>query len=142
MKLLDAEYNACIVVMSTHTLCKKYGQLQMDFVSVERVVELLHLEPEPPGDIEPPASWPSYTGDIVCENVTVRYASHLDPSLADVSFRIPGGSTAALLGRTGRLLSIIGCRGSLSSSRLWKKYFSACTPSYKYMVPPVLFGAD
>ena len=73
----------------------------MDFVSVERVVELLHLEQESPGAIDPPASWPSYSGDIVFENVTMRYAEHLGPSLTDISFRIPAGSTAALLGRTG-----------------------------------------
>ncbi|KAL8733031.1 MAG: hypothetical protein Q9166_002429 [cf. Caloplaca sp. 2 TL-2023] len=73
----------------------------MDFVSVERVVELLHLEQEPPGSIDPPAWWPSYKGDIVFENVTIRYAPHLDPSLTGLSCRIPAGSTAALLGRTG-----------------------------------------
>ena len=88
-------------VSSTHSLCKQYGQLQMDFVSVERVVELLHLEQEPTGSVRPPASWPSYAGDIVFEDVTIRYAPHLGPSLSGVSFRIPGGSTTALLGRTG-----------------------------------------
>lgn len=88
-------------VRYTHALCKRYGQLQMDFVSVERVVELLNLEQEPPGPVEPPAWWPSYDGDIVFENVTIRYAPHLEPSLSDISFRIPAGSTTALLGRTG-----------------------------------------
>ena len=88
-------------VSSTHALCEQYGQLQMDFVSVERVVELLHLEQEPKGSIQPPASWPSYAGDIVFEDVTMRYAPNLDPSLSNVSFRIPGRSTTALLGRTG-----------------------------------------
>ncbi|KAL8644469.1 MAG: hypothetical protein Q9226_007747 [Calogaya cf. arnoldii] len=96
-------------VDSTHALCKRYGQLQMDFVSVERVVELLHLEQEPPGPIDPPARWPSYNGDIIFEDVTIRYAPHLDPSLTGISFRIPAGSTTALLGRTvkpeaGRIL--------------------------------------
>ena len=88
---------------ATHALCEEYGELQMDFVSVERVVELLHLEQEPKGSIQPPASWPSYTGDIVFEDVTLRYAPQLDPSLIDVSLRIPGGSTTALLGRTGEV---------------------------------------
>ena len=88
-------------VSSTHSLCKQYGQLQMEFVSVERIVELLHLEQESPGIISPPAAWPSYGSDIIFNNVTIRYASHLDPSLYDLSFRIPGGSTTALLGRTG-----------------------------------------
>ncbi|PWY75118.1 ABC transporter [Aspergillus heteromorphus CBS 117.55] len=88
-------------VASTHALCKQYGQLQMDFVSVERVDELLHVEQEPPGTITPPASWPKFGQDIVFEDVTVRYAPHLDPSLKHLSLRIPGGSTTAIIGRTG-----------------------------------------
>ncbi|KAF2453467.1 ABC transporter, partial [Lineolata rhizophorae] len=88
-------------VSATHTLCKRYGQLQMDFVSVERVIELLHLEEEPAGSVDPPASWPAFGDDIVFENVTIRYAPHLDPSLSNLSFNIPGGSTVAVTGRTG-----------------------------------------
>ncbi|KAE8379852.1 ABC transporter [Aspergillus bertholletiae] len=88
-------------VDSTHALCKQYGQLQMDFVSVERVDELLHVEQESPGTIEPPASWPKFGSDIVFEDVTIRYAPHLDPSLKNISLRIPGGTTAAVIGRTG-----------------------------------------
>ncbi|RAK74498.1 putative ABC bile acid transporter [Aspergillus fijiensis CBS 313.89] len=88
-------------VTSTHALCKQYGQLQMDFVSVERVDELLHVEQEPLGTIDPPASWPKFGQDIVFEDVTIRYAPHLDPSLRNISLRIPGGSTTAIIGRTG-----------------------------------------
>ena len=92
--------------MSTHGLCKIYGALQMDFVSVERVVEMLHLEQESPGSIDPPAAWPSYKGDVVFEDVSIRYAPHLDPSLSNVALRIPAGSTTALLGRTGKSSSL------------------------------------
>ncbi|KAI3212555.1 hypothetical protein CBS147311_128 [Penicillium roqueforti] len=88
-------------VDSTHALCKQYGQLQMDFVSVERVDELLHIEEETPGTIVPPAAWPTYGSDVVFEDATLRYAPHLDPSLINVSLRIPGGSTTAVIGRTG-----------------------------------------
>ncbi|KAK5000069.1 hypothetical protein LTR66_001016 [Elasticomyces elasticus] len=88
-------------VLSTHALCKQYGKLQMDFVSVERVVELLHVEQEPPGTVDPPVWWPSLAGDIIFENVTIRYAPHLDPSLSDLSFTIKGGSSTAIIGRTG-----------------------------------------
>jgi ABC-type multidrug transport system fused ATPase/permease subunit len=88
-------------VTSTHGLCKQYGKLQMDFVSVERVDELLHLEQEPPGTAQPPAAWPRFGSDIVFEDVTVRYAPHLDPALSNVSLRIRGGSSAAVIGRTG-----------------------------------------
>lgn len=88
-------------VDATHALCKIYGQLQMDFVSVERVIELLELEEEPCGDIDPPAAWPSFVDDIKFDNVTLQYAPHLEPSLSEVTFKIPGGSTCAVLGRTG-----------------------------------------
>ncbi|KAK8178161.1 ABC transporter [Phyllosticta citrichinensis] len=88
-------------VVATHSLCKQYGQLQMDFVSVERVVELLHIEEEPEGTVDPPASWPAYGDDIIFDNVTVKYAPHLEPSLSEVSFHIPGRSTTAVIGRTG-----------------------------------------
>jgi ABC-type multidrug transport system fused ATPase/permease subunit len=88
-------------VQSTHALCKQYGQLQMDFVSVERVDELRHVEQEPEGDIDPPAYWPRFGTPVIFEDVTVRYAPHLDPSLTNVSLEIPGGSTAAVIGRTG-----------------------------------------
>ncbi|KAK3111456.1 hypothetical protein LTR53_013280, partial [Teratosphaeriaceae sp. CCFEE 6253] len=88
-------------VNSTHYLCKEYGQLQMEFVSVERVVELLHLEQEPAGKIRPPAWWPSFSGDIVFDKVTTKYAPHLDPALAGVSFTVKGGSKTAIIGRTG-----------------------------------------
>jgi ABC-type multidrug transport system fused ATPase/permease subunit len=88
-------------VTSTHALCKQYGQLQMDFVSVERVDELLHIEQETTGTIDPPASWPRFGQNITFEDVTIRYAPHLDPSLTDISLQIPGGSTTAIIGRTG-----------------------------------------
>ncbi|ROW06523.1 hypothetical protein VMCG_04290 [Cytospora schulzeri] len=88
-------------VACTHNLCRKYGDLQMQFVSVERVIELMDLEEEPRGDFEPPAAWPGYDDDIIFDNVTVRYAKELDPSLHDLSFRIPAGATVAVTGRTG-----------------------------------------
>ncbi|KAI1083138.1 canalicular multispecific organic anion transporter 1 [Whalleya microplaca] len=93
--------SAAQLVESTHVLCKTYGQLQMDFVSVERVVELLDLEEEPNGGTQPPAHWPSYRDDITFDSVTIKYAPHLEPSLVDVSFTIPSGANCAVLGRTG-----------------------------------------
>jgi ABC-type multidrug transport system fused ATPase/permease subunit len=89
------------LVTSTHALCKQYGQLQMQFVSVERVVELLHLDQEPKGTITPSAWWPSFSGDIIFDKVTIQYAPQLDPALSEVSFTIKGGSKTAILGRTG-----------------------------------------
>jgi len=89
------------LVESTHALCKQYGQLEMDFTSVERLVEMLHVEHEPRGTLAPPAAWPLCTGDVVFENVTVRYAPHLPPALHDLSLTIKGGTSTAVIGRTG-----------------------------------------
>ncbi|KAF2105786.1 hypothetical protein BDV96DRAFT_655260 [Lophiotrema nucula] len=88
-------------VMHTDQLCRIYGVLEMDFTSVERVVELLDLEKETPGVVEPPAWWPSYNGDIVFEDVTIRYAENLEPALQSISLCIPAGSNTAVIGRTG-----------------------------------------
>jgi ABC-type multidrug transport system fused ATPase/permease subunit len=88
-------------IQSTRYMCRRYGQLQMDFVSVERIDEIIHIEQEPEGIIDPPASWPVFGSTIVVENATFRYAPHLEPSLVDVSLQIPGGSTTAIVGRTG-----------------------------------------
>lgn len=93
--------SAAKFVICTHGLCRQYGQLQMEFVSVERVVELLHLEQEPKGDVSPPAWWPSFNGDVVFKNVTIKYAPHLDPALSEISFTVKGGSKTAIIGRTG-----------------------------------------
>jgi ABC-type multidrug transport system fused ATPase/permease subunit len=88
-------------VIYTDSMCKFYGMLEMDFTSVERVVELLDLETETPGVVQPPAYWPTYSGDIVFEDVSVRYAPNLDLALQNITLRIPAGSNTALIGRTG-----------------------------------------
>ena len=88
-------------VATTHALCRVYGRLQVNFVSVERVVELLDIEQEPTNPVPPPAWWPSFGGNVVFDNVTIRYAPHLDPALKDVSFELEGGTNTAIVGRTG-----------------------------------------
>ncbi|POS84240.1 hypothetical protein EPUL_004499, partial [Erysiphe pulchra] len=103
-------------VTATHSLCRKYGQLQMDFVSIERVVELLNIPQEEKGKITPPASWPHYGSDIIFEKINIQYAPHLEMVLSDISLKIPGGSTTALTGRTGSGKStlILALLGTLS----------------------------
>ena len=88
-------------VTHTDVMCRIYGMLEMDFTSVERVVELLDLEQETPGVVDPPAHWPTYSGDIVFEDVSIRYAPNLDPALQNITLRIPAGSNTAVIGRTG-----------------------------------------
>ncbi|KAJ8111681.1 hypothetical protein OPT61_g5781 [Boeremia exigua] len=88
-------------VMYTEYMCRIYGQLEMQFTSVERVIELLDLEQEAPGVVDPPAYWPTYTGDITFEDATIRYAENLDPALQNITLTIPAGSNTAVIGRTG-----------------------------------------
>jgi ABC-type multidrug transport system fused ATPase/permease subunit len=88
-------------VIYTEQMCRIYGRLEMNFTSVERVVELLDLEQETPGVVDPPAHWPTYSGDIVFEDASIRYAPNLDPALQNITLRIPAGSNTAVIGRTG-----------------------------------------
>jgi ABC-type multidrug transport system fused ATPase/permease subunit len=93
--------NASSFVTLTHALCTRFGDLQTEFISVERIVELMEVESEPRGKRKPPASWPSFGSDVVFEKATIRYAPNLDPSLNSISLHIPGGSMTAVIGRTG-----------------------------------------
>jgi ABC-type multidrug transport system fused ATPase/permease subunit len=94
-------------------VCKRYGELQLEFVAVERVEELLHIDQEPKGTIDPPASWPGFNSEIRFQNATIGYAPSLDPAVKDITLTIPPGSTTAVMGRTGSgkstlVLSILG----------------------------------
>jgi ABC-type multidrug transport system fused ATPase/permease subunit len=89
------------LINATHALCLSFGDLQTELISAERIVDLLNVEKEPPGTHLPPALWPHIGASITFDHVTVRYASHLKPSLTDITLRIPGGRITAVIGRTG-----------------------------------------
>ena len=86
---------------SVQQLCDKYAQLQLDAVSLERVDQLNRIPEEEPGDEEPPADWPRPDDAVTFDGVCFRYDEGLPDVLTDMSFVIPGGSTCAVLGRTG-----------------------------------------
>lgn len=67
-------------------------------VSMKRVQAILHEEAEPD---EPNALKPDLHGDIVFDHVSFAYPDNNVPVLRDVSFTIPAGKTAAVLGGTG-----------------------------------------
>ena len=67
-------------------------------VSMERILEILHQPAEP---LEPDALEPDLSGDIVFDHVSFAYPDDHIPVLEDVSFTIPAGKTAAILGGTG-----------------------------------------
>ncbi len=67
-------------------------------VSMKRVQAILHEEAEPD---EPNALKPDLHGDIVFDHVSFAYPDDNVPVLRDVSFTLPAGKTAAVLGGTG-----------------------------------------
>lgn len=67
------------------------AQLELDFNSVERVVEYLDLPQEAPAINEkcrPPAYWPSDTGTLEVEDLVIKYAENLPAVLKGVSFTV------------------------------------------------------
>ncbi|PHH91844.1 hypothetical protein CDD83_10094 [Cordyceps sp. RAO-2017] len=86
-------------------LCEKFAQLQLDAISLERI-NMLNKIPEEPvggedGDTPPDDDWPRPCDAVRFDCVSFRYADELPDVLNQVSFEIPGGSTCAVLGRTG-----------------------------------------
>ncbi len=67
-------------------------------VSMRRIQDILHEPAEPE---EPDALTPDLRGDIVFDHVSFAYPDDGVPVLSDVSFTIPAGATAAVLGSTG-----------------------------------------
>ena len=66
--------------------------------AMERIQDILNTPVEPE---EPDALKPDLSGDIVFDHVTFAYPDDGVPVLQDVSFTIPAGKTAAVLGATG-----------------------------------------
>ncbi|KAH7267661.1 uncharacterized protein BKA55DRAFT_188088 [Fusarium redolens] len=90
-----------IAMIAVQQLCEKFAALQLDAVSLERVDALNRIPEEPSGDIEPPQDWPRPCDSVRFQDMSFKYADNLPSVLDNVSFEIPGGSTCAVLGRTG-----------------------------------------
>ncbi|KAH9525654.1 ATP-binding cassette sub- C member 8 [Bulinus truncatus] len=79
-------------------------EVEMSMNAVERVLEYTDMEVEKldtsEGTVSVPESWPS-TGRIEFVDVTLSYASDLDPVLHNASFVIEGGQKIGICGRTG-----------------------------------------
>lgn len=98
-----------IAMTAVQQLCEKFAQLQLDAVSLERVEMLRRIPEEPRGgsggdDDEEgrlPQDWPGSGHSVTFKDVSFRYAEDLPAVLDQVTFEIPGGSTCAVLGRTG-----------------------------------------
>ncbi|KND86548.1 ATP-dependent bile acid permease [Tolypocladium ophioglossoides CBS 100239] len=90
-----------IAMGTVQQLCERFAQLQLDAVSLERVNALNRIPKEPSGDDDPPDDWPRPCDAVRFEGMSFRYADGLPDVLNKVTFEIPGGSSCAVLGRTG-----------------------------------------
>lgn len=80
------------------------AQVELDFNSVERIAEYLDVPQEAPAILEksrPPAYWPSSSGGLVVDHLSVRYAPGLPVVLQDLCFTINPSEKIAVVGRTG-----------------------------------------
>ena len=88
---------------SLNWLVRQVTDMETQIVSVERIQEYAELPSEAPSHIEatvPQASWPS-RGDIVIEDMSMRYRPELDPVLKHISLHIAQGEKVGVVGRTG-----------------------------------------
>ncbi|MBC7466839.1 MAG: ATP-binding cassette domain-containing protein [Bdellovibrio sp.] len=78
-----------------------FSDLESRMTSVERLKFYSTLPAEEAKAVLPaPAGWPT-SGELEFDHVNVRYADHLPQVLKNVSFKIPSGARAGLVGRTG-----------------------------------------
>lgn len=90
-----------IAMAAVQQLCERFAQLQLDAVSLERVHMLNAIPAEPEGGAQPPHDWPAPGDAVVFTDMSFRYDDGLPAVLDRITLRIPGGSTCAVLGRTG-----------------------------------------
>ncbi|KAF8236776.1 pleiotropic drug resistance ABC transporter [Tricholoma matsutake] len=89
---------------ASRQLVRVAAQLELDFNSIERVVEYFDVPQEAPAIIEesrPPAFWPSNNGELHVENLVIQYAPHLAPVLRNISFTVKKSEKIGVVGRTG-----------------------------------------
>ncbi|OQR92921.1 multidrug resistance-associated protein 1 [Achlya hypogyna] len=84
-------------------LVQAWAWLETAMVSPERLEEYVDVPPEAAFEtdtVAPPPEWPAH-GEVVFENVSLRYRPEGPLVLDDVSFRILPGEKVGVVGRTG-----------------------------------------
>lgn len=110
LRTIDAALAGLVLAYSLNVtdsiiwVIRVHAMLEMDLNSIERIDEWAgKIDQEPPRIIEsnrPPSDWP-HAGNIVVQNLEVRYSPSLPPVLSDVSFDVKAGEKVGIVGRTG-----------------------------------------
>ncbi|KAI9208362.1 P-loop containing nucleoside triphosphate hydrolase protein [Polychytrium aggregatum] len=81
-----------------------HAEMEREITSIERIDEYANIEQEESRDqtayVVPDASWPS-RGEIVAENLSVKYSNELPEVLHSLSFDIRPGEKIGVVGQTG-----------------------------------------
>ncbi|KAL7336764.1 P-loop containing nucleoside triphosphate hydrolase protein [Rhodotorula toruloides] len=82
-------------------LVRRYTQLELSMVGVERTKEFSEIKQEAAEIVEPrpPAHWP--TGNIEVKNLHIRYAPELPDVLHGLTFSVKAGEKIGIVGSTG-----------------------------------------
>lgn len=93
-----------IIVFFSITV-RLYAEIQNMMTACQRIVEYTKLESEDELEKETDAklkelAWPT-KGEVVFENVSMRYREGLEPSMNDLSCTIQPGMKVGIVGRTG-----------------------------------------
>ena len=78
---------------------KNYNNMQVSFLAIERILEILQIEPKIK-DAENPVPFNKVEDGIEFENVTFEYVEDA-PVLKNISFKAKAGQTVALVGNSG-----------------------------------------
>ncbi|GJV26566.1 putative ABC-type xenobiotic transporter [Tanacetum coccineum] len=84
-------------------LTRWYCSLANYVISVERIKQYMHIQPEPPAVVEnnrPPSSWPS-KGRIELKDVKIRYRLNAPLVLKGITCTFKEGTRVGIVGRTG-----------------------------------------
>ncbi|KAF9644674.1 pleiotropic drug resistance ABC transporter [Thelephora ganbajun] len=94
---------SAVFAEASRQLVRVLAQVELDFNSVERIVEYLEVPQEGPlvTDQRPPAYWPSTEGQVHVENLVVKYSESLPHALDRISFTVQSREKIGVVGRTG-----------------------------------------
>ena len=95
-------FYAIVVATSVGALSEVIGSLQHAAGAVERLFELLDMQPNIAAPASPKSLPDAIDGRVTIENVTFRYPSRPDhPALQDFELAVAPGETVALVGPSG-----------------------------------------
>ena len=91
------------VTQTLNWVVRMATDMETQIVAVERIQEYAELPSEAPAHIAataPAEAWPAQ-GDVVIEDLTMRYRPELEPVLKHISLHITPGEKVGVVGRTG-----------------------------------------